>query len=190
MKDNMLEAEIWGVAQAGDGDMIFLRPLGSDSAVPIFIGRLETQAILIGIENISVPRPLTPDLLLTIAKSLGLALERAEITEIRDNTFIAGLVFSRTDGGEPLEADARPSDALSLAVRVKCPVFIAGAVFEEAGIPLSDLAEREDFPEDPEAEISSRLKALVAELDTAVAFEDYEKAARIRDTIKKIKNVD
>ncbi|MDR2211883.1 MAG: bifunctional nuclease family protein [Spirochaetaceae bacterium] len=175
----MLEGEIWGIAETGDGYMVFIRPLDSSFAVPIFIGQLEAQAILIGFGKVSVSRPLTADLLLSLAGQAKFDLLRTEITEIKDNTFFARLVFN-TPGGEII-LDARPSDALALTVRRQCPLYIAGEVVEDAGVLTDELT----GPAPGDQEIQQEL--LKTELDEAVAAENYERAAEIRDMLKLLK---
>ncbi|MDR2767842.1 MAG: bifunctional nuclease family protein [Treponema sp.] len=177
----MLEAEIWGMADASDGSMIFIRPLDQEIAVPIFIGRSEAQAIVAGFSEAGLPRPLTVDLMISFVRHAGYVLNRAEISSLRDNTFYARAVFSRTEadknGGDEAELvlDARPSDVLALAVRSKSPLYIAREVLDEAGIPTEDLA--------PGNSGEERRMLLQAELDEAVEAEDYERAARLRDMI-------
>jgi bifunctional DNase/RNase len=178
----MLEAEIWGIAKSGEGSMVFLRPFGSDYSVPIFIGQLEAQAILIGYGGVSIPRPLTADLLLNVVRSLGLLLLKVEINELKDNTFFSRLFFvsEKKDGlhtsENPLIIDARPSDAFALAVRSKCPIYLSETVVEQAGILTEDIEPREQS-------IDERREALKAQLGEAVAVEEYEKAAEIRDML-------
>lgn len=203
-----MEAEIWTVAQTDQGNVVLIRPKGSEIAVPIFIGQLETQSILIGMGAVEVPRPLTHDLLLSVIESLHAALSRIEIHELREGTFYARLIL-KTDGGDKI-VDARPSDAIGLAVRALCPVFIAESVVEEAGISVnlvtgmqgdSEAAARQSPDSSAEmigsespliagaivpASSSSEIERLRAELETAVANEDYERAASIRDKIKEL----
>ena len=100
-----------------------VRPLGSDLAVPIFIGPLETQAILIGLGGIGVPRPLTHDLMLELIKRLGASLSRTEIVDLKEGTYYARLILIRE--GVELDFDLRPSDALALVTRTNCPLFIS-----------------------------------------------------------------
>ena len=171
----MLEAEIWGIAETGDGFMIFVRPLQSEYSVPIFIGQLEAQAILIGFGGISISRPLTVDLLQEIIKEANFELVRVEISDLKDNTFFGSLVFKRPSGKE-LVIDSRPSDALALAVRCKCPIFIDEKVVETAGIIAEDLT--------TEKEETAKRYVLQKELEEAVAVENYERAAEIRDMLK------
>ena len=182
----MLEAEIWGIAETGDGYMIFIKPLKSEYSVPIFIGQLEAQAILIGFGGISISRPLTADLLQNLIKEADLVLLRAEICELKDNTFFGRLVLEKPFGGE-LILDSRPSDALALAVRCKSPIYIAEKIVQEAGIHIETLdslviqpTENSAGPEPMEEAKKHRLRS---ELDEAVAAENYERAAEIRDML-------
>jgi uncharacterized protein len=203
-----VEAEIWTVAQTDQGNVVLIRPKGSELAVPIFIGQLETQSILIGMGAVEVPRPLTHDLLLSVLSALGAALLRVEIHELHEGTFYARLII-KAEGGE-LAIDARPSDAIGLAVRSLCQVFVAESVVEEAGIsvnlvtgmqvdsvspPEETLASKpEGWPSEvsaPSGAIvpaspSDEIERLRSELETAVASEDYERAASIRDKIKEL----
>jgi bifunctional DNase/RNase len=193
---NMLESEIWTITKTGEGNAVLLRPFGSDMAVPIFIGQIEAQAILLGFGEIEIPRPLTHDLLLQFIRRIGLELSRVEVRELKDDTYFASLCFCGKEFSEskPLVLDARPSDALALAVRVKCPVFLADMILEQAGVPVDILIEQNaggDLSGPPdgtdrliaEAEFDIRREALQAELDRAVAAEEYERAAEIRDII-------
>jgi bifunctional DNase/RNase len=133
----MLEAEIWSVARIDQGNAVLLRPLGSDTVVPIFIGDIEAHAILLGLGEAKVKRPLTCDLLLELSRRLGFSLFRVEVYEIREDIFYARLFFSGGDYAEsrPLVIESRPSDAIALAAREKCGVYVAARVLEQAGIP-------------------------------------------------------
>ena len=173
----MLEAEIWGIAETGDGFMIFIKPLTSEYSVPIFIGQLEAQAILIGFGGISISRPLTVDLIHSIIRKANFELLRIEINDLKDNTFFGSLVFKKPTGGE-LIVDSRPSDALALAVRCKSPIFIYEKVVEKAGIITEDLITGK--------EQITRKALLQKELDEAVAVENYERAAEIRDILRSL----
>ena len=132
--NTFVRADIWTIAQTEQGNVVLVRPRESDLAVPIFIGQLETQAILIGLGKVGMPRPLTHDLLLALSGKLGAELIRIEICDLREKTFFAKLILLH-DGLE-LELDARPSDAIALAVRCEAEVFIAESIVEEAGIPV------------------------------------------------------
>ena len=89
----LVPAEVWTVAKAEQGNAVLVRPVGSDMAVPIFIGPAEAQSILIGLGNVNMPRPLTHDLLITVAKKLNATINRIEITELKRELFTGGLFF-------------------------------------------------------------------------------------------------
>ncbi len=194
-----VEADIWTVAQTDQGNVVLVRPKGSEIAVPIFIGQLETQSILIGMGGVIVPRPLTHDLVVNVASAMRGEVARIEINDLRDGTFYARLVL-RAESRE-IMVDARPSDAIGIAVRVACPVFIAESVIEEAGISVNlvaglkvgDAAESATptSPEpDPIATTSKTadIERLRAELEGAVADEDYERAATLRDKLRDLES--
>jgi bifunctional DNase/RNase len=197
--DGMVEAEVWTIAGTDQGNAVLLRPLGSDSVVPIFIGQLEAQSILAGYGNIPLTRPLTHDLMLTLCGQLGARVLRIEINALISNTFHARLLLQAHGRSGPLVIDCRPSDALALAVRCKCPVFMTEAVIIEAGIPVDLILEAaEDAGEEQKfipvdfaqtgSERSESFKAfrrmqLRAELERLVQAEEYEKAAEIRDML-------
>jgi uncharacterized protein len=177
----MLEAEIWGIAETGDGYVVLIKPLELELSVPIFIGKAEAQAILIGFGGVTLSRPLTVDLLHNLAVAADFKLSSVEVTEIKDNTFFGRMVFSKPSGGR-FTLDSRPSDALALAVRCKCPIYIAEKVVEEAGILAEDLI----GPAQADQETQKRL--LKAELEEVIAIENYERAAEIRDMLNLFEN--
>jgi bifunctional DNase/RNase len=201
MKD-MLEAEIWTIAKTDQGNVVLLRPFRSDILVPIFIGPLEAQYILIGFGDEAVKRPLTPDLFLMLVHQVGLDLRRAEVHDLKANTFHARLILTGGEytSREPLALDARPSDAFSLAVRRKCPILVAKTIVEQTGIPVDLVMENvEDgvlfagiFELPPaktpdlhssRAPRSGKGRDLQKELEEAVAAEEYERAAELRDML-------
>jgi bifunctional DNase/RNase len=184
MKNIMLvEAEIWTVARTDKGNAVLVKPIGSERAVPIFIGQLEAQSILIGLGNVPMPRPLSHDLFLTMMEKLNVSLDRVDITELRDGTFYARIVLKQ--GLKKIVLDSRPSDALGITARLHCPLYIAESIVEEAGIAVNLITE-----EDPDAPIPDPKEIektrLEDELQKAVDSEDYEEAARIRDKIKEL----
>lgn len=189
-----VEADIWTVAQTDQGNVVLVRPKGSDLAVPIFIGQLETQSILIGMGHVEVPRPLTHDLIISLISTLGAEVERVEINELREGTFYARLALRTADG--ELMVDARPSDTIGIAVRLGCPVFIAESIVEEAGISVNLVtgegtaadAIHEGGAQAPAGPAGSERVRLGAELEKAIAEEDYERAAMIRDRLKELED--
>jgi bifunctional DNase/RNase len=176
----LVEAEVWTIARTDQGNAVLVRPVGSDTAVPIFIGQQEAQSILIGMGNVPMPRPLTHDLFLSVMQNVGTTIERIEITELKEGTFYAQLIIKRQ--GQSIIIDARPSDSIALAVRDKCPIFIDEEIVEEAGIPVSTITEQVGDTQDGETG-DIELENLQKELAKAVEEENYEEAARIRDLI-------
>jgi len=187
--------EIWSIIQTNQGNAILMRPQGLEIAVPIFIGTLELQSILIGKEGIKLPRPLTHDLFLDMLKRVNLTIKKVEVYELKDNTFHARLVVT---GGEytkekPLILDSRPSDAFALAVRRRYPIYMADSVIEQAGIPLDfflDALERNNAAASDytPSKKTGKHHSLLEQLEKAVAEEEYERAAEIRDLMKQMEN--
>lgn len=197
-----MRADVWTVAQTDQGNVVLVRPKQSGLVVPIFIGQLETQSILIGLGKVEMPRPLTHDLVLAMLRTLGADLVRVEIRDLKERTFYANVVV-KSERGE-LTLDARPSDALALAIRSGAEVYVAEDVVETAGVPVDMI--REAPPADeaasdteysgpvPGLERGAALESkaggerdrLRAELEKAIEAEDYERAAAIRDRLKSI----
>jgi bifunctional DNase/RNase len=155
-------------------------------AVPIFIGALETHSILVGRDGISLSRPLTHDLFINVFNQLDLSIKKIEIYEIKDDVFHARIIIN---GGEyteekPLVLDSRPSDAFALSERVHCPVFVSSAVIEQTGIPLDFFLDAIDENAETSGDEDIKYRALKEQLEQAVAEEEYEQAAEIRDMLK------
>ena len=110
--------------------IMILKDVESDKAVPIWIGLLEATAIASELENIKFSRPMTHDLLKNIMESMDIRISRVEVCDLRDNTYFALIHLDRK--GELLTIDARPSDAIALALRAKCPIFVAEVVIQKA----------------------------------------------------------
>jgi len=176
----LIQAEIWTVAKTDQGNAVLLRPLDSEVAVPIFIGQLEAQSILIGMAHVPMPRPNTHELMISLLKTLACQLTRIEITEIREGVFYASLHIQSPEG-EVIQ-DSRPSDALALAVRAGCPIYLSDMVVDEAGIPLETIIE-ESSPQESDSREVEILRMKTA-LKQAIKNEDYEEAARLRDVLE------
>lgn len=115
--------------------IIMLKDVGSDSVIPIWVGAFEANAIAIEIEKLALPRPMPHDLAKNLIRHLNGHLEKVVITEIKDETFHAVLWIRQ--GDEPVMIDARPSDAIALALRADCPIFVAEEVMQTARINSS-----------------------------------------------------
>lgn len=103
--------------------IIILKDVHGDTMLPIWVGACEANAIALEMEKVAPPRPMTHDLLRNLIVELGVRVERVVVTELRDNTFFA-VIEMRTRDGERLLLDARPSDAIALALRADCPIFV------------------------------------------------------------------
>jgi bifunctional DNase/RNase len=110
--------------------IVILRDAENQRVLPIWVGPVEANAIALQIENIAPPRPMTHDLLRNVVADLGATLVRVIIADLRDNTFYAYLELHRN--GDVQLLDARPSDAIALAIRAKAPVFVDTKVLDQA----------------------------------------------------------
>jgi bifunctional DNase/RNase len=125
--------------------IVILKDVASDTVLPIWVGIYEANAIAIEIEKLAAPRPMTHDLARNLIQYLNGRLDRVVITELKDDTFYA--VLWLTHSGEPVTVDARPSDAIALALRADCPIYVAEPVLavarlNTAGPPDSASAEQ------------------------------------------------
>jgi hypothetical protein len=100
--------------------------------LPIWIGHFEAQAIAVGLREEPLERPFTHDLLHTVIGELGHAVDRVVVSDLKDGTYYATVVLA--NGGERRDIDARPSDAIALALRAKAPIFVADSVLDVAGV--------------------------------------------------------
>ena len=110
--------------------IIILRDQDGQRILPIWVGVFEANAIALQIENVQTPRPMTHDLLKNIIDDLSAQVERIVVTELKENTFYA-LIHLRKNG-HSIEVDARPSDAIALALRTRSPIFVEEAVIQNA----------------------------------------------------------
>jgi bifunctional DNase/RNase len=190
----MIPVEIVNVALLNKRFVIFLKGNTDKRALPIFIDDQQAQSIVIQINKVEIPRPLTHDLFKSVLDSLGCDIVRVEVSDLIDDTFYARLVLDFK--GKILDFDARPSDAICLAQRFGSPMYVDEKVMDKAGIIISEetgepeaRAEAEaDAGRKPEKKMPelSPLDALKRKLDKAVEEERYEEAAKLRDELKKM----
>lgn len=195
-----IQMDILGLStspSSGGAYALILNEVDGKRRLPIIIGTFEAQAIALELEHIKPPRPMTHDLLKNVIQSFNTYVKNVFINDLRDGTFYAQVVYDFD--GHVIEEDARPSDAIALAVRFDAPIYVSSDVLEEAGILAETAAEEieaglnEEKEEPAEApagggtEQENRIKTLQKNLESAIAREDYEKAAKIRDEIKKLK---
>ena len=110
--------------------IIILRDQEGQRILPIWVGVFEANAIALQIENVQTPRPMTHDLLKNIIDDLSAQVERIVVTELKENTFYARIHLRKN--GHSIEVDARPSDAIALALRTRSPIFVEEAVIQNA----------------------------------------------------------
>src|SRR5436853_6837021 len=110
--------------------IVILKDVGSDTVLPIWVGVYEANAIALEMEKVSTPRPMTHDLIKNILTGLDTQVHKVVVTELREDTFYAVIWLER--GGQVISIDSRPSDALALALRVDCPIFVQDDVLKNA----------------------------------------------------------
>ena len=190
---NKAALEIMGMSYSESQTGAYVLIMGdknSQRRLPIVIGSNEAQSIAMGIERQKNSRPLTHDLFLNFAINFNIHLKEVVINRFREGVFYAVLVCEHL--GELSMIDARPSDAIALAVRCGCPIFAYESVMDEAGIIMDDENQvmdndegTEDTPIINNEESLQQLSEAELEdlLQNAIEDEDYEKAAQIRDEL-------
>lgn len=140
----MIEMKVAGIAlDAVTRSPIVLLKDGSDRrALPIYIGQDQARSIIGALEQQKPPRPLTHDLIINLLEMWGLVLERIIIHSLQDNTFYAVLCLQQGDVKK--EMDCRPSDAIAIALRVDCPIWVMEEVIADASIPVDRDADEEE----------------------------------------------
>lgn len=192
MQNNLIRLKVIGISysqtQSGAYALILAEEKG-EKRIPIIIGGFEAQAIVIKLENLEPPRPLTHDLFKSFAEACGVTVEQVMINKLREGIFYSEILC--TDGERRFKIDSRTSDAVALALRFECPIFIEPQILNEAGIIMSPTAEEEQkqekeappgkTPDAPGEYGEFSLDELKEMLSDAVSREDYEQAAAIRD---------
>ncbi|TCD48883.1 bifunctional nuclease family protein [Chlorobium sp. N1] len=179
---------------------LILYELEGSRRLPIIIGGFEAQAIALKLENIKPPRPFTHDLFKNVADAFDLHVNEIFIDELHNETFYAKVVCEVN--GIVQEIDARPSDAIAIAVRFGAPVYVSEEIMAEAGIKeeqkeedeaASEFVSEEGGIEELEAPLpppgpGAKLEELQSALAEAVQSENYEEAARLRDEISRLRS--
>jgi len=162
--------------------IIILKDINSERHLIIWIEQYMAEQITLALQELEISRPMTHDLLLTSIKQMGGKVDRVEVIQLKDDTFYAQIIIE-TEDGRNLNIDARPSDALSLAVRANATILVSDEVMDEAGVypedDLSSISEIEDeitnfdaedlsevtSPDDPEEERLSIFEDFLDNLD-------------------------
>lgn len=171
------------------GYAILLKEMAGDRFLPVIVGSFEAQSIALALEDVKMPRPMTHDLFISILEDLSVEVSEVVISELQEGTFYSRISLISQEGAASI--DARPSDAIALALRVGAPIYASDTVMEEAAV--QDVQEQVvpspsaiDSDEPDLRAPEDHLKRLEAQLVRAVTSENYEKAAELRDKIKKI----
>lgn len=142
----MVQATIEGMGvDPGNGNLIVILRAETGLVLPIVIGALETQNIMVHLSGEKPPRPLTPDLFINTLDLLGVKVVRLEIVELKEGTFYGRLVMEQR--GLEYEIDCRPSDGLALAVRAQAPIQIDERVLQDAGLDQSMINRGSETPQ-------------------------------------------
>lgn len=150
--------------------LVILRESNADRYLVIWIGVYEAEAITMALQGVEVARPLTWDLLKNVFGILNARIQRVEVVSLRDDTFFGSIVIETN--GRTMTIDARPSDALALAVRAHVPIYVARDIMQSAGItPEEDLQKKVDLP--PSAEAVPPPPAAEESEDRLSIFEDF-----------------
>jgi uncharacterized protein len=180
---------------SGGAYALILREVQGNRRLPIIIGQAEAQSIALEMEGIKPPRPLTHDLMKNIITAFGAELTDVVIDDLRDGTFFAKLNIDNQ------QIDSRPSDAIALAVRYGVQIFVATPVMDEAAFvpeeeeedqpPQARKEQQKYKPKSPQAVgKKEKLEQFHQQLKEAIEKEEYEKAAKLRDEIRKLEMSD
>lgn len=140
--------------------VILLKEIDSERQLPIWIGPFETDAIVVELQSVETARPLTHDLLISVITELGGVVSHVLVNELKEDYFTARVFIDQN--GKLIDIDARPSDAIALAVRAKVPIFVAKDVLDEAGV----LPEEEILSIDDDQISDDKLDAFADFMDT------------------------
>ncbi len=185
--------------QSGAYALILVEDKG-ERRVPIIIGGFEAQAIVIKLENLEPPRPLTHDLFKSFASEFNISIIEVMIYKLEEGVFYSRLLCN--NGEKEITIDSRTSDAVALALRFGCPIYITEEILEKAGITITTSDSEPSADTDPDPDSDNLFETGGAKYDTytdeelykmideAVSTEDYERAAAIRDEIEKRKKTD
>jgi bifunctional DNase/RNase len=143
----MIEMRVMGIAldTRTGSPIVVLHDMDNRRALPIWIGSAEASAIIRKIENLTVARPMTHDLIINIIEKAGYTLEKIEINDVEKETYYATLFLKK--GDEELQIDSRPSDAIAVAIRVDAPIFVTANVLANGSISTDAAKDEEESEE-------------------------------------------
>ena len=156
--------------------VVILKVKEANRYLPIWIGPIEADSIALKLQDVSVPRPLTHDLLRSIIAALGATVSRIVVSDLNDDTFYAKIVLQYN--GTTMEVDSRVSDAIALAVRADAPIFANDAVVDKAGVQMDEETGKPIVPDKPEGEPQPVREE---ELKSLSAFSDFVENLNLDD---------
>ncbi len=171
------------------GYAILLKDVIGERFLPVIVGSFEAQSIALALEEVQMPRPMTHDLFCAFLDDLSVEVSEVVISELLEGTFYSKISLVSQMG--TTDIDARPSDAIAIALRVGAPIYASESVMEEASVrdvveqpasPIAAAAQEDAAQQAPE----KYLRRLQEQLDRAVTEENYERAAEIRDKIRTV----
>ena len=144
----MIEMRVMGIAldTRTGSPIVVLHDKDNRKALPIWIGSAEASAIIRKIENLSVARPMTHDLIIDIIEKTGYVLDRIEINDVEKETYYATLQLVN-DAGNIVKIDSRPSDAIAVAIRVDAPIFVTANVLSNGSVSTDSAKDEEESQE-------------------------------------------
>ena len=146
----MIEMKVMGIAldTRTGSPIVVLHDKENRRALPIWIGSAEASSIIRKIENFSVTRPMTHDLIISIIEKVGYKISKVEINDVEKETYFATIFLENEDDGKIIEIDSRPSDAIAIAIRIDAPIYVTANVLSNGSVSTDstkDAQEAEEF---------------------------------------------
>lgn len=146
----MIEMKVMGIAldTRTGSPIVVLHDKENRRALPIWIGSAEASSIIRKIENLSVTRPMTHDLIISIIEKVGYKISKVEINDVEKETYFATIFLENEDDGKIIEIDSRPSDAIAIAIRIDAPIYVTANVLSNGSVSTDstkDAQEAEEF---------------------------------------------
>ena len=146
----MIEMKVMGIAldTRTGSPIVVLHDKENRRALPIWIGSAEASSIIRKIENLSVTRPMTHDLIISIIEKVGYKISKVEINDVEKETDFATILLENEDAGKIIEIDSRPSDAIAIAIRIDAPIYVTANVLSNGSVSTDstkDAQEAEEF---------------------------------------------
>ncbi|MBM3939435.1 MAG: bifunctional nuclease family protein [SAR202 cluster bacterium] len=165
--------------------VVILKQREAERYLPIWIGSPEADAIAVKLQDVSVPRPLTHDLLGSVIKTLGARVERVVVSDLSNDTFFAKLVLARDGENGAIEVDCRPSDAIAVAVRASVPIYVEDMVLDKAGIVMDKETGKPMMDETARKGDKGQAALSEEEIKNLSAFSDFLKDLKGLDELGK-----